>query len=325
MTGSSPTDNFFNVSDWTGTGSLTSPTGIGTVIASKNDTFVLSNSSLRTSDGMSLSLSGINDALLTGTGNEDGFAINDWTGKGTLSDTSGVLGVGVEDSSITLTNAYVEAGPMFLVLNGFNIADLYEESNGSPSPGGYTFNVSGWTHQGGLTGDNITSVTASESAEITLTNSSLTSGTLAMGLSGITSADLTVTATASNPPLIIDASAFSGATNLTAAGTVDAILYGGSGGGGTLTAAGSGKDVLIGEAADTTLTDTGTGRNILIGGGAGGDTLVGNGNDILVSGTTVYDSYNSDQYRGPRRHPGRVDLGQFLRACGSTRSSGRGA
>jgi len=133
-------------------------------------------------------------------------------------------------------------------------------------------------------------VTASESADITLTNSSLTSGTMSMGVSGINSADLTVTASAGNPPLTIDASAFSGATNLTAAGTADAILYGGSGDGGTLTAAGSGKDILIGEAADTTLTDTGTGRNILIGGGPGGDTFVGGGNDILVSGTTQYDS-----------------------------------
>ncbi len=77
---------------------------------------------------------------------------------------------------------------------------------------------------------------------------------------------------------------------MTASRTVDATLYGGSGGGGSLTATGSGKDVLIGDAADTTLTDSGTGRNILIGAGAGGDNLVGGGNDILVSGTTVYDS-----------------------------------
>jgi hypothetical protein len=38
-----------------------------------------------------------------------------------------------------------------------------------------------------------------------------------------------------------------------------------------------------------TLSDTGSGINILIGGG-GGDTLTGNGNDILVSGATQYDS-----------------------------------
>ena len=138
---------------------------------------------------------------------------------------------------------------------------------------GDSFNVSDWTGTGSLTGHNISSVTASESADITLTNSSLTSGTMSMSLNGIASADLTVTAATGHPSLTINASAFSGPTNLIAAGTVDATLYGGSGGGGTLTATGSGNDILIGEAADTTLTDTGSGRNILIGGGAGGDTL----------------------------------------------------
>ena len=75
-------------------------------------------------------------------------------------------------------------------------------------------------------------------------------------------------------------------------GTGDSILYGGSGAGGSLTAAGSGNNILIGEAADTTLTDTATGRGILIAAGTGGDTLVGNREDILVSGTPQYDSNN---------------------------------
>ena len=135
-------------------------------------------------------------------------------------------------------------------------------------------------------------MTASESADITLTNSSLTSGTMSMSLNGIASADLTVTAATGHPSLTINASAFSGPTNLIAAGTVDATLYGGTGAAGTLTATGSGNDILIGEAADTMLTDTGSGRNILIGGGAGGDRFVGGGNDILVSGTTEYDNEN---------------------------------
>jgi hypothetical protein len=58
--------------------------------------------------------------------------------------------------------------------------------------------------------------------------------------------------------------------------------------GSTLTTAGTGNDVLIGGAGKNTLSDTGTGANILIGGG--GDTLTGNGDDSLISGTTNYDS-----------------------------------
>jgi len=99
-----------------------------------------------------------------------------------------------------------------------------------------------------------------------------------------------VSAFAGKPTDLIDASAFSGTANLTATGTVDAILYGDSGGFDTLAAAGSGNDILIGNGASDTLTDSGSGRNILIGAGTGGDAITGKGNDILVSGTTNYDS-----------------------------------
>ena len=129
---------------------------------------------------------------------------------------------------------------------------------------------------------------------MTLANSSLAvTSQPTLSLNGFTVADLTVTANSGQPSYILDASAFSdGPTNLTASGTVNAILYGGTAGNDTLTVArsGSGENVLIGNGASDTLTDNGTGGNILIGAGAGGDTITGNGNDILISGTTKYDS-----------------------------------
>jgi len=91
---------------------------------------------------------------------------------------------------------------------------------------------------------------------------------------------------------IVDASAFTGVTNLTAGGTVNAIMFGSSANGSTLSATGSGNDVLIGGSGKDTLTDTRTGHNILIG-GPGVDTLTGNGKDILISGTTNYGSNTS--------------------------------
>ena len=45
---------------------------------------------------------------------------------------------------------------------------------------------------------------------MTLTNSSLVAGTMSLGLSGITSANLTVTASSGNPVYIVDASASRG-------------------------------------------------------------------------------------------------------------------
>ncbi len=50
---------------------------------------------------------------------------------------------------------------------------------------------------------------------------------------------------------------------------------------------------MVGNGPGDTLSDSGGGFNILIGAGTGGDTISGNGNDILVSGTTKYDSDTS--------------------------------
>ena len=128
---------------------------------------------------------------------------------------------------------------------------------------------------------------------MTLTGTSFSSTDgMTLTLSNFKTATLTVTAASGNPSYTVDASAFTGVTNLTAGGTVNAILFGGSTNGSTLSATGSGNDVLIGGSGKDTLSDTGTGFDILIGGG-GGDTLTGNGNDILISGTTSYDSNTS--------------------------------
>jgi hypothetical protein len=107
----------------------------------------------------------------------------------------------------------------------------------------------------------------------------------------IGTANLTTLPTSGNPHVIVDASAFTGVTNLTAGGTGSAILYGGKGAS-TLRATGSGNDILIGgTVGPNTLSDTGTGFNILIGeGGKAPNTITGNGNDILISGRTNYDS-----------------------------------
>ena len=172
-------------------------------------------------------------------------------------------------------------------LSGIRVATL----TGS-SVLGNAFTVSGWTGSGSLAvPSGFASVTASKNASITLTNTALSSSDgMSLSLRGINIADLAVSASAGKPTDLIDASAFSGQANLSATGTANAILYGDSDGYNTLTAAGSGNDILIGYAGHDTLTDSGSGRNILIGAGAGGDNLTGNGNDILVSGTTNYDS-----------------------------------
>jgi hypothetical protein len=191
-----------------------------------------------------------------------------------------------------LTNSsLVVTGGANLTLNGFATVDLIATASGK------TFTVSNWAGNGtlsGTSGEILTATetaTATDTADTTLTNTALTvSGGGSLNLSGFTTANLTLSSFAGTSSWI-DASGYSlGATNLTATGGGNVILYGGTAGKDTLTAAGTGDDVLIGNGAADKLTDTGSGMNILIGGGGGGDTLTGNGYDILVSGATQYDS-----------------------------------
>ncbi|MFI5455752.1 MAG: beta strand repeat-containing protein [Isosphaerales bacterium] len=213
---------------------------------------------------------GLGTNSLSGTGNGDSV-VESIASSYTLSDTN-LTGSGASFSDN---------------LSGIRVATL----TGSGVLGN-AFTVSGWTGSGSLTvRSGFASVTAIKNANFTLTNATLVAGDgMSLKLSGINIAGLTVSASAGKPTDLIDASAFSGAAELSATGTVNAILYGDSDGYDTLAAAGSGNDILIGYAGHVTLTDSGSGRNILIGAGAGGDTFTGKGNDILVSGTTNDDS-----------------------------------
>ena len=280
--------NTFTVSGWTRAGSLTDNTAnADTVAATKAANYTLTNTSLSSTDGMSLGLTGITIANLAVTGAGHTFTETGWTGSGSLTGTTATVAAS-NASGFTLSPTSLTAGPMSLTLSGITTANLTDTSSG-----GNTFTLNGWTGKGSLSGSSETLVD-SASASMTLTNSSLAvTSQPTLSLNGFTVADLTVTANSGQPSYILDASAFSdGPTNLTASGTVNAILYGGTGGNDTLTVAssGSGNNILIGNGARDTLTDNGTGGNILIGAGAGGDTITGNGNDILISGTTKYDS-----------------------------------
>ena len=61
--------------------------------ASKSAGFTLSNTSLSSTDGMSLALSGITTANLTDTGSGGNtFTVSGWTRRGTLTGTTGDAG-----------------------------------------------------------------------------------------------------------------------------------------------------------------------------------------------------------------------------------------
>ena len=275
----------FSVTGWTGSGTLKGTTEtVADVISSSA---VLTNASLVVTGLPTLTLSGFKTASLTDSVGGNTFTVSGWTGSGSLVDVGTATDTvsASKSASFTLTNSSLSSTDgMALTMSGIATANLGATSTSK------TFTVSGWTGSGSLTDTATGIVAASKNAGFTLTNTSLSTGDgMALALSGITTANLTTTASSGSPSFTVVASAYTGVTNLTAAGSVNATLFGGPANGSTLSASGSGNDVLIGGAGKATLTDTGTGHNILIGGPAA-DTITGNGNDILISGTTNYGS-----------------------------------
>jgi RTX calcium-binding nonapeptide repeat (4 copies) len=232
-----------------------------------------------------LTLGGFTMANLTDTTGGNSFTVSGWTGTASIKDSAPIVDtvVASKSASFTLTNAALSSTDgMALGLSGIATANLTATSSGK------TFTVNDWTGTGSLSDTASGIVTSTKNAGFRLTDGLLTSSDgMSLALSGVTRANLTTSATSGSPSFIVDASTFTGVTNLTAGGTVNAILYGGWANGSTLSAIGSGNDVLVGGSGKDTLTDTGTGFNILIG-GPGADKITGNGNDILIGGTTIY-------------------------------------
>jgi hypothetical protein len=291
LTDSSTTGgNTFTVTGWTGGGTLGGR--LETVVDAAAGGFALSNTGLSSTAGGSLTLSGFKTANLTDTSTGgNAFTVTGWTGGGTLTGTADTV-FDAASGNFTLSNASLSIGSLSMGLSEITTANLTDTGSG------HTFTLNGWTGGGSLGGSmtgNTETLTASETAGLTLTSTSLSfTGGGTMSLASFKAAKLTVTTASGNPQSVVDASGFSGGpTNVTISGGGNAIVYGGTAGKSTLTAAGSRDDILIGNGGGDKLTDSGSGMNILIGGGAGGDTLTGNGNDNLVSGTTSYDADNA--------------------------------
>ena len=157
----------FTVSGWTGSGSLTAPAGTGTVTASKAANYTLTNTSLSSTDGMSLTLSGITTANLAVTGAGHTFTESGWTGSGSLTGTTATVAAS-NASGFTLSPTSLTAGPMSLTLSGITTANLTDTRSG----GGNTFTINGWTGKGSLSGSS-DSLVEGVSSNVTLTNASL--------------------------------------------------------------------------------------------------------------------------------------------------------
>src|SRR5205807_2504368 len=106
----------------------------------------------------------------TSTTGGNTFTVSGWTGSGSLTGSSDIVAA-TKGANFTLTNTALSAGAMVLSLSGITTANVTDTS------GGHTFTVSGWTGSGSLTGTAgaAETVTATKSANFTLTNSALAS------------------------------------------------------------------------------------------------------------------------------------------------------
>ena len=179
--------NTFTVSGWTGTGSLTDTGSIAdTVAASLSANFGLSDTSLAFSNGMSLNLSGFGTANLTATSAGKSFTVNGWTGNGSLTDTSGKLNA-TEYGGFTLTDSKLSStAGVSLDLNGITSATVTDSS-----PGGQTFNITGWTGRGAFRGQFETLIDSVSSSTTLTTDSLAVTGQPIQRLSGFVTANLT--------------------------------------------------------------------------------------------------------------------------------------
>ena len=127
-------DNINGTSHWTGTGTLTSNGGAGTLVASRDADFTLTNTSLSSTDGMSLTLNNtngnINVANLSAYNNAHTFNLSNaggtWTGTGSLSNNVGSGTVAAtKNADFTLTNSSLAASDgLSMTLAGFGTANL---------------------------------------------------------------------------------------------------------------------------------------------------------------------------------------------------------
>ncbi len=193
----------FTVSGWTGTGLLDgggigNSKATGVVTASKDAGFTLSNTSLTSTDGMTLGLNGITSANLTDSGSGGNtFTVSDWTHPGLLTGSPVVADTvaATKFANYTLTNVFLgSTDGMSLGLSGITIANLVGALPGT------AFTVSGWTGSGSLISGaaGISKaqgvVTASKDAGYTLTDGSLSSTDgMSLRLKGFTTANLAAT------------------------------------------------------------------------------------------------------------------------------------
>jgi hypothetical protein len=276
LTGTSSTVTF-ELDGWTGKGNLTAAGGPGTVTKDQDTNFTLANGELKTSDGMDVTFTGVTIANLTGAGSTDTFNVSGWTGSGTLTGQAGNALVATQaNANFTLSNTSLArtGGYAPLNLKGITVANLTDTG------GAHTFDVSGWTGTGSLTGDSgktDTVIATKNTSSFILADGSLaTADHMSMTLANLTTANLTGGATSAT----FDVSSWTGTGALTGQSKTNTVVAADNGVSFTLTntslarTGGHGTLTLSGMTA-ASLTETTGGQTFDVSNWTGTGTLTG--------------------------------------------------
>jgi hypothetical protein len=205
LTGGS-NNNSFTINDWAGSVVIDGDGSGDTVVVNRDANFVLTDSSVTTSDGLVVSLTSIESAKLTGGASNNSFELSGWTSatQGTITGGGGSDTVNMtRDGNIVLTNTALTvkatvggAVTTNMILSGIAIANL----SGGSGVTDNTYTLTGWTGGGSVDGKlGNDTIVKSDDVNYTLTNTSLATATSVvspvaintMTLAGVESAALT--------------------------------------------------------------------------------------------------------------------------------------
>jgi hypothetical protein len=140
-----PGGTTFDVSNWTGSATLTGVGGTNTVVlnlGSRPGDFTLTGNTLTVSSGGSFTLVNIQNVILTASNQGSRFNVNGWTGGGSL-----IGGPGTDSLYVTQATDRMTINNQQLVVDGAGTLQLQsiDSANLTSTLGGTTFDVRGWT------------------------------------------------------------------------------------------------------------------------------------------------------------------------------------
>ncbi len=168
-------NNLFDVSGWTGSGSITGGGGSDTLSANRDSNMTLADSQFSYSTGGLLNLIGITNAILTGGGQGHTYTVSGWTGNATLNGSTG------HDTVVAARDANFNLSDSQLSMSTGGTITLNDITNAILTGGGgaNAFNIAGWSGKdtlSGMGGNDTYNVNLSTAARTSVVDTASSSG-----------------------------------------------------------------------------------------------------------------------------------------------------